>query len=812
MKTVLENLARRIENLIVNPKLISAPLTRLFRPALYRFRWAPKCQTSAVEALMGGSRDDDDRSLLSSAIRELDGNVAQIERATIITQRPLVAYSGWLRRIYELLTRIESESANTYNLDVAGILPPLAYSTAKLLEDAPAPVEDDPQELEADPSRLLELRLDTIDHLAAAGRQEGGLLGRRRRLLETARRLLLETSAALPLPDEAVHRRLQSIAEHISECNQAEAAGVDPSITLIHQARIASDRHEHDRLQHILGVMRNASAERHDWTLYQHAGVTLQRVRAQASTPEDPVSLGFEQSFGQRVSEAVYQGYQDARKAKPTSSGNERYQQEMAELLEEYLLPGKERDTLAHALAVDGCFEVGGVLSPVRVTEEHVRRVPVHHPTQEMNLVPATSPLDIPQSLIGDPRTVLLDLAAGRLLTRRYVKTEVETRSKHMLQGEVRIYVLDGSSSMLGPRARMRDAILVAELSTLIKRLQDPDRHTQTRLYFRYFDRKLGTLHKADTPARALEAIRLVLGTPRNGGTDIEAALVASLEQVRKAQIEDPDLARAQIVMVTDGDAYVSEQHVDEVQSTLGGLPVGISIIALGEQNKALRTLVAKQRQLGKPTFYHFLPDRYLQELAHSEKREHVLPALLPHAGSTESQFQDAMTELREIYQSRNSVMLRSLDTHDRDALLTRPTTPLLTGEGYRGRLEVENRDYAAVTRRFERWFPRATPKAKSATPAAGSLEADDLESLIVVLASIAEVVESISSDPYSRRADALDLLERLLPNARLSPGRYFVVLTLYPQAIAAALTLLHGAVDKGLAHRFDALETTSPP
>tara|TARA_R110002096_G_scaffold44524_8_gene119839 strand:+ start:40847 stop:42877 length:2031 start_codon:yes stop_codon:yes gene_type:complete len=662
-------------------------------------------------------------------------------------------------------------------------------------------------EIGPDPARLLELRLDTIDHLMEAARQEDGFLGRRRRLLETARRMLLECSASMPLPDLAVQRRFQSIAEHITDANRAEAAGVLPDVALIHQVRSAQSRDEKVRLAHALRIMRQAASENRDEDLIVGVDGALQTLEALSPHLADRVNQSVSESLGDEITKAVGEGYARARMSGAPPTGDGHFDKAWADVVEEYLVEGSERDTLANSLAVDGCFEVGGVLAPVRITERHVRHVEVRYPTQVLKLVPATTIRDLSGSLIGDPRMMMLDLAAGRLLTPRYIEAREEERSRDVLQGEVRVYILDGSSSMLGPRARMRDAIMVAELATLIKRLNDPHRHTRIILYFRYFNRELDTMHKVDSRALALEAIRTVTGVPRTGGTDIEAAMLSSIKQVKEAQSEDPDLARAQIVMVTDGEDTVSRQRIQEAQAELGGLPVGISIIALGEQNEALRSLVAKQRQEDGQAFYHFLPDSYLRTMSASQmqKRMTILPpARIASDVPITTQFADAMQELDDIARSGATSALRSLDSHDRTQILERPEERCLEGEGHRARLEALQRDYDALSRRYDRWFPEPCEAgAKATLPNSGTLEAHDLESVIVVLATIADVVVSVSSDRYLRRADALDILERLLPNARLSPGRYSVVLKLYPHATAGALTVLKAAVDEGFDQQF---------
>lgn len=799
-----DDLGQRIERLALAPETIAAPWTRLFRPALYRFRWAPKTQTKAIELLLLQTRKPDlgseelFRSLLKEALVELKDNVVQIERATIVAARPLTAHNAWLRRIYELLCRLEMNAPVCPFVDQARILPPMAYDAARLLGDSAEGSLDEGSEVPAASSRLLELRLDTIDHLMAAARQEDTFLGRRRRLLEAARRMLLETSAALPLPEESVQRRLQSIAAGITKSNRAEAAGVSPVIALIQQARSAMARNEHSRLRHVLELMRGAADENGHWLLSQRVNTALQGLERFAPAGDDALEQSLTLSFGEEVAGAVRAGYAQARVNGAELSEDSHFDEVMAEVVADYLVPGTERDTLANALAVDGCFEVGGVMTPVRVTERHVRHIEVSYPTQDVRLVPASSPLDLPASIIGDPRTLILDLAAGRLLTRRYRQETHEYRSREVLQGEVRVYLLDGSSSMLGPRARMRDAIMVAELATLIKRLSDPDRHTRVKLYFRYFNTKLGTLHKVDSRGSALEAIRIVTGTPRIGGTDIETALLSSLEQVRQSKEEDPELARAQIVLVTDGDAWVSEQQIEEAQEKLGDLPVGVSIIALGEQNQVLRSLVAKQRRRGEKAFYHFLPDSYLRSLSAAEMDASFSlppPAVLETLMPAQEQFDTAMRELDDACRAHGTMIMRSLDEYDRAALLERSSVPTLDGEGERSRLEAARRDYGALQRRYARWFPRGLASSGHA-PNPGTLEAEDVESAIVIFATIADVIEAVSSDQYSRMADSLDLFERLLPDARLSPGRYTTIISLYPAALAPALNDLHAAVD----------------
>src|SRR5690606_14681405 len=87
--------------------------------------------------------------------------------------------------------------------------------------------------------------------------------------------------------------------------------------------------------------------------------------------------------------------------------------------------------------------------------------------------------------------------------------------------------------------------------------------------------------------------------------------------------------------------------------------------------------------------------------------------------------------------------------------------------EGDRARREAASRDRLAVAERFDRWFPapESVGDALAREP--------DVESVLVVLGTVVEVLSTMSDDPLARQADAVDIVERLLPDARLSPLRY---------------------------------------
>ena len=110
---------------------------------------------------------------------------------------------------------------------------------------------------------------------------------------------------------------------------------------------------------------------------------------------------------------------------------------------------------------------------------------------------------------------------------------------------------------MLGDRARMRDAILVAELASLVSRLERPTGRIHSLLYYRYFNAAVEPTRRVASVADALAAIESILGRARTGGTNIHQALADTLALIDEARRSDVELTRAQVVLVTDGLANV---------------------------------------------------------------------------------------------------------------------------------------------------------------------------------------------------------------------------------------------------------------
>lgn len=798
----LADLAARIDRLSTDPARVRDRWAWAFRPVLRAMGWQATFEVKAIEALLATLRSPSPYSggpLLRAAIEEIAANVAMAERATVLEGALPTARIAWLHRLHEIVTRAAraaGTSAASVERRAAAALDPV-LAAPPLILTGPAP-----------DAATVDLSLGSIDALLDAARSEDAFLGRRRRLLEAARKLLLDAAAALPLEPAGVEARRQHIAEQIVRIDRLEGAGIAPTVGLLHQATSAVSRGDRQRAYAALAAIDGFALARGDLVTAQRTGKAIRllsgrRDPSDAKTRAASLSRSAVELLGEEVVLRVRAAYEAARGDFAAKDPQKRAEQSY---LGAYFDDEPDLATLSAALGVDGCFEVGGPLSPVRVVEHETRLRAVSFPTPELVLLPARDIGDVPAAVIEDPRRILLALAEGRLLTRKYVREEVVSRAHTELRSEARIYLLDGSGSMLnggsgracGARARMRDAILVAELATLRRRFTQEGGRARVVLWYRYFDSSLGPIARVDSATSALDAISSVLRATHEGGTDIEGALLASFEQLRQAREEDPELAEAQIVLVTDGEAEVRPEVIQREREALGELSIGVSVIALGEENPSLREIVARQRARGERAFYHHLDDATLQAMAGGAiDRGPAVHLLDPFDGDRQRSAAEVASELgRDLGGLLDE--LGALDRkHHAEALETAAEEARALAEvgldasslseGERARRELLDRDRQALEARFARWFPPPRePDPGDLPPDARDREA--LDQLTILLSAVAEVVADLGGSPLARRADAIEIFERLLSEARLSPARYHALLRAYPSEVREAL------------------------
>lgn len=279
-------------------------------------------------------------------------------------------------------------------------------------------------------------------------------------------------------------------------------------------------------------------------------------------------------------------------------------------------LDDDERKALELASGCARYFDVEDALSEeiveaeTRATRPVQRRVP--YPTQLMTYEPTNSLDQLNHFVLDRPGALVLDLASGRQMVRAYLEEEPPPRPRRSQKTAVRVYVLDASGSMHGSRARFRDAILVSELNAI--RVKAKARLPFDPLYFSFFNdapTELVRIDNGDAASRHID--KLFRESPAEGQTDISLALVSAFDSIGRASGEDPYLARATVVLVTDGEDGVDLELIRKTRRPYEGLEIALSFISLGEENPDLRSLIIEQRDAGGRAFYHHVSDAEIQ-------------------------------------------------------------------------------------------------------------------------------------------------------------------------------------------------------
>ncbi|MDC0707407.1 VWA domain-containing protein [Stigmatella sp. ncwal1] len=413
------------------------------------------------------------------------------------------------------------------------------------------------------------------------------------------------------------------------------------------------------------------------------------------------------------------------------------------DLLTDLAFSLKPEQLAAFELAA-GCaryFDVEDALSEevvqadVRALQSVPRRVP--YPTQMMSFEATGSLHEVHNFVISDPRMIVYDLAASRQLVRAYLEEEPPPKPKRMKRTSVRVYVCDASGSMHGARARFRDAIIIAELNNL--RAKARQGQPFDPLYFSFFNDAPTELARVDTAAGASWQIeKLFRQSPAEGQTDITLALISAFDSIRSAQGRDPYLARATVVLITDGEDRVDQELIRRTRVPMSSLDISLSFISLGEENPDLKFLVQEQRAQGGRAFYHHLSDAEIQWA----RTEFDVPwrTLLPHG----------VPETPEALE----VLLPHLEALEALALKRGPPAAPV-----------------AVEASFDALFPEQ-PSAQVRAEAPGP---DGVARVGDILAALAEAA---SLAPADRRAtESVQLLQHLLGVYQLTPARYLAAL-----------------------------------
>lgn len=763
----LTGLRPRLERLWSRPGSLREDAGPLLRGWIWlTAREGPRLATGAMAAFRADSVGDDFarfRRHQDALLSELEINVTRLEDGARLRGDVPGEILRWLFALHRWMGAMDA-SARALNRHAHLALTRGLASRATL---GPAAL--------VDPGH--QVALAGVDALLDEAAQETQQLARRRQLLTAARRLLLDAEAtageatAPEQGDAPFAARRAIVAQELHQLARIEAAGIDPVRDLRQQLAQRAGRGQTSETATACAAQAYLGAEGPD--VSEAAAALLARL---------PESSTHERLLPGSVEAAIERGYRRAREANAQALETAGLSDALA-LRRQRQHVGEDAHLalVRMALGVDGVFDVGGGLEREQVDIEAPTTRVVPFPTPELELHPVRDARDVRDAIIEDPRLLLYHLASRRLLHRRFVHREVTRRRGRGARAAVRFYLLDGSSSMGGHRARMRDAILVAELASLVSRLERPGGRVRSLLYYRFFNSAAEITRRVASVPEALEAIEEVLGAMRTGQTDIEGALLDSIATIARNRDDDVELARAQIVLVTDGAAPLDPPLILEAQRALD-VPVRVSVILLGEPSPTLRALAAEQRAAGLRVLYHHVDDAALDAWERGEAGG-AWPSFAVASGGLEAP-EGCLEEL-----SRS--LAAAPDDDDPEALLAGLREVGLDegalAEGVRARVELRRRDRAALARRFDRLFP-APPRAPE------SLEDPSDVELTVVLDALTVVSEVLAlgpADPEARRRDAIAILERLLREREMTPTRYLALLEAHSDHLAPALLTL---------------------
>ncbi len=558
-------------------------------------------------------------------------------------------------------------------------------------------------------------RLALAEFFADRARQELGDIAQKRRDLDLAYELILRMGADSKADrDRSRHLRVELGAARERVRSSPAVRSLDDLIRHVRH----SARRDPSTAYRSMRALYERAVEAGDAELAKAANAAAMSMTDQGALApavdraEAMRSLGWRDRPRQEVAERLTPGGQKGL--------DDQLASELAQLAFE--LDDDERKALELAAGCARYFDVEDALSEeiveaeIESTRPVQRRVP--YPTQLMTYEPTNSLDQLNHFVLDRPGALVLDLASGRQMVRAYLEEEPPPKPKRSQRTAVRVYVLDASGSMHGSRARFRDAILVSELNAI--RVKAKAKLPFDPLYFSFFNdapTELTRVDSGDAASRHIE--RLFRESPAEGQTDISLALVSAFDSIGRARGMDPYLARATVVLVTDGEDGVDLELIRKTRSPYEGLDIALSFISLGEENPDLRSLVIEQRDAGGRAFYHHVSDAEIQ-LARTDF-DSAWRTLLPADVSVTT---DALERLMPHLEALESIAAG------------RPVQTL------------ESQDS-----QFDALFPE-TEKKTGAAPT-------QLPRVIDVLEAIAEAVSLAPAD--GRRAEAVTLLTHLL-------------------------------------------------
>ncbi|MEM6955622.1 MAG: vWA domain-containing protein [Myxococcota bacterium] len=701
------------------------------------FRLRTKDQVLRADALRNAQVKGASHVLLANAFQELKANTELLERRARAGLEVDAAAVSWLTDVARWLRACERLRRRRAPVQQYA----LAFGLAsRALHRSTAPTH---------------VAL-TVDALLRAASDETEFVGRRIALVRAAQRQLLEAAAGEKDPSA------DALTEELLQLRRI-ASSLDPKTATSNQLGKALRRGDAPSAQAIAAARAYLGADCDLDDVSEAISTSASLTHQRDAEIDDAARLAVQQGFAQ-----ARNLLQTRIEAAPPMQ-RFRLQQRAADLKD------AATESFVRMLMDAGeRFDVGASLLREERLIAEVEQSLVAFPAAKLRLEPVGRVGELRDALIDDPRLLLYHLASRRLLRRAYVRTDERLKRRASVRAAVRFYLLDGSSSMRGPRGRMRDAILVAELTSLIGRLQNTSGRTRSLLYYRYFASSAEPARRVVTVPDAVETIQEVLASDRAGTTDIQSAMLDSVKLIAEQRDNDIELADATIFLVTDGQSEIDPKVLIEAQKVLD-TPVCVNIVALGDDSPALRELSAYQRQVGLDVFYHHVSDRALREW---EEDPRAMPAFAPSLQAPST----GATGFAALLEGTSDPALLS------EALAELGLDESALSEAERVQLHARRAHEDRVALRFERYFPADLPGAET-------MRSDESLVVLHLLSTVSEVLELTPTRGGQLRADAIALLERLLRDFGLTEAEYQRILRQSPRELGVAVATVRSAV-----------------
>ena len=499
---ILNSLRKRITDL-EDYKNIKAPILNIFSFFYRKVKWSPsKPKLEDIKYLLekaiefynndtSGSGTYFSGYLLDSAIEEFSKNLKQIEKNFVIYRFEDNKNIKWIKKLFNIIEKISSYFSSNNNSHI-GIL---ASKNHLYLENDLFDNKKIQKIIKN--NKTFEIKLKNIDLLINKYFKEINL-SRREKLIKLAENLIEECTSENEDIEKILESRSLIIKTEIQKTENYKIEGQENFENIFWGAKKSLERENFPELEVYLDLLKQYTANNdHDSSF-----IELNNKTNSFLTEQDNSNI-FKKVFGEYVFNLIEEGYA---KARINKHNNCHYS--FSDYVYDYFNSNIE-EVFNCVLSSESVFNIGNPLTPAIIeTFEYIPKT-VKFPTSIRKSVIARDLSNLKNIEIQHPQTIIYDLADGSLREKKFISKVKVTKSKQVLQGEIRIYVMDISPSMImtPQRWRAREAIILSEILK-IKKLFDNEKDNIHRImFYSFFSEIISNVKEIKSSEDALRAI-----------------------------------------------------------------------------------------------------------------------------------------------------------------------------------------------------------------------------------------------------------------------------------------------------------------